>query len=69
MVVLSDAPTDQKGVRLIEACRTIRDAETAVLMYAQMLVRKGETERYGVFFKKIPGNGYGVYVRDREAVG
>lgn len=68
-VLLSDAPTDQGAVRLIEACRTRADAEASVRMYAAMLVRKGETERYGVFFKRIPGRqGFGVYVKDRQAV-
>lgn len=55
------------GVRLIETHFSYKAATAAMFEHAARLVERGDTQRFGVFVKRVPGDiAWGVYLRDRQ---
>lgn len=55
-----------KAVRQVDAFPSREEAEDSLLTYAELLVQRGDQGRFGVFVGRIPGVGWGIFLRDRN---
>ncbi len=55
----------EPAVRLVDGYVSHDEAEAALFLYAEMLRERGEVARFGVFLRRVPSQGWLVYIRDR----